>query len=176
MRVRSSSEHDQPRPAKGSSPTRSEGASGRVGLALAVLIAGIAGVWSGLAADVAQAQDTAGGITSVEVSDEGRQVYEQICQACHMPDAKGGGGAGAVIPALAGNPKLADKDYPITLLLKGRGGMPWFTDMLTPEQMAAVINYVRGHFNTYTDTVTAADIKRVSSGPPPVRDCNTCGT
>jgi mono/diheme cytochrome c family protein len=53
---------------------------------------------------------------------EGKQVYEEICQACHMADAKGGGGAGAVIPALAGNAKLADKDYPITLLLKGRGG------------------------------------------------------
>jgi len=121
------------------------------------------------------AQDTSGGQASVQVAQEGRQVYEEICQACHMADARGGGGAGAGVPALAGNPRLADKDYPITLLLKGRGGMPWMTDLLTPEQMAAVINYVRSHFNAYADTVTVADIRRVSSAPPPVRECNTCG-
>lgn len=124
----------------------------------------------------ATAQDTAGGTTNVQISAEGKQVYEEICQACHMADAKGGGGAGAVIPALAGNPKLADKDYPITLLLKGRGGMPWFTEILTPEQMAAVVNYVRGHFNDYHDIVTVADVKRVATGPAPKRDClNACG-
>jgi mono/diheme cytochrome c family protein len=109
-----------------------------------------------------QAQDSAGGTSSVKVSDEGQQVYEEICQACHMADAKGGGGAGAAIPALAGNSKLADKDYPITMLLKGRGGMPWFTEMLSPAQMAAVITYVRGHFNGYSDPVTVEDIERVS--------------
>jgi mono/diheme cytochrome c family protein len=133
-------------------------------------VAGIA-----LAAAVAvRAQDIAGGTTSVHVSEEGKQVYEQICQACHMADAKGSGnnGAGAMIPALAGNPKLANKDYPITLLLKGRGGMPWFTDILTQEQMAAVITYVRGHFNNYPDPVTAADVKRIASSPAPVVDCN----
>ncbi|WJS99893.1 c-type cytochrome [Novosphingobium humi] len=124
----------------------------------------------------AGAQDTAGGTTNVQISTEGRQVYEEICQACHMADAKGGGGAGAAIPALAGNPKLADKDYAITLLLKGRGGMPWFTEILTPEQMAAVVNYVRGHFNDYHDIVTVADVKRVATGPAPKRDClNACG-
>lgn len=128
-----------------------------------------------VAAVAARAQDTPGGVTTVQVSDEGREVYEQICQACHMADARGGGGAGAAIPALADNPKLADKDYPIMLLLKGRGGMPWFTDMLTPEQMAAVLTYVRGHFNAYPDPVTVADITRVSTVPPPVRECDTCG-
>jgi mono/diheme cytochrome c family protein len=129
-----------------------------------------------VAAVVVKAQDSAGGTTSVHVSEEGKQVYEQICQACHMADAKGSGsgGAGAVIPALAGNPKLANKDYPITLLLKGRGGMPWFTDILTEGQMAAVITYVRGHFNNYPDPVTTADVKRVASSPAPVVDCN-CG-
>lgn len=120
-----------------------------------------------------RAQDApGGGPTAVEVSAEGREVYEQICQACHMADAKGGGGAGAMIPALAGNPRLADKDYPIVILLKGRGGMPWFSDILTPEQMAAVLTYVRGHFNTYADPVTVADIERVNAASPPVPDCN----
>ncbi len=123
----------------------------------------------------ARAQDSAGGSSSVKVADEGRQVYEQICQACHMADAKGGAGAGANIPALANNPKLADKDYPLTLLLRGRGGMPWFTDMLSPEQMAAVATYVRSHFNNYPDPVSVEDVKRVGAARPgPVPDCTTC--
>jgi mono/diheme cytochrome c family protein len=108
------------------------------------------------------------------VSSEGRELYEQICQACHMADARGGGQAGAMIPALAGNPRLADKDYPSIILLKGRGGMPWFTDMLTRPQIAAVLNYVRGHFNDYHDEVTVADLDRISTANPPVPDCN-CG-
>jgi len=120
-----------------------------------------------LSADVPLlAQDAPGGLTSVQVSAQGKQVYEEICQACHMADAKGGGGAGAAIPALANNPKLADKDYPITMLLKGRGGMPGLTDLLSREQMAAVVTYVRSHFNNYPDPVTVADIDRVATTPP----------
>ena len=121
------------------------------------------------------AQDRASnGASSVEVSDEGKELYEQICQACHMADAKGGGQAGAMIPALAGNPRLVNKDYPSIILLKGRGGMPWFTDILTRPQIAAVLNYVRGHFNDYHDEVTVADLDRISTANPPVPDCN-CG-
>lgn len=121
------------------------------------------------------AQDRASnGASSVEVSDEGKELYEQICQACHMADAKGGGQTGAMIPALAGNPRLADKDYPSIILLKGRGGMPWFTDILTRPQIASVLNYVRGHFNDYHDEVTVADLDRISTANPPVPDCN-CG-
>lgn len=121
----------------------------------------------------ASAQDVpGGGPSNVQVSNEGKQVYEQICQACHLADAKGGGGAGAMIPALANNPRLKDPNYGIVILLKGRGGMPWFTDMLTEAQMAAVLNYVRSHFNNYPDTVSEADVKKVAANPPPVPDCN----
>ena len=131
-------------------------------------------VLSSVGAGVASsAQDVpGGGPSAVAVADEGRAVYEQICQACHMADAKGGGGAGATIPALAGNPNLADPAYPISILLKGRGGMPWFTDMLTPAQMAAVITYVRSHFNDYPDPVTEADVQRLATGAGPSPDCS----
>lgn len=122
---------------------------------------------------VVKAQDApGGGPSNVQVSDEGRQVYEQICQACHMADAKGGGGAGASIPALANNPNLARPEFMIEILHKGRGGMPWFTDMLNPAQMAAVITYVRSHFNNYPDPVTEADVKRFAAGPDKKPDCN----
>jgi len=139
------------------------------GLTLAVVCAAL-----GVA--TSRAQDQPGSSpTSVAVSAEGKDVYETICQACHMADAKGGGGAGAAIPALANNPNLAKKDFVVEILLKGRGGMPWFNDMLTPGQMAAVSTYVRSHFNSYTDPVTEADVKRVAAGgQAAARDCATC--
>lgn len=119
------------------------------------------------AAVAGRAQDAPGGTSSVRVSEEGQKVYEQICQSCHMADAKGGGGAGAGIPALAGNPRLASKDYTATLVYHGRGGMPWFNEMLTPEQIAAVSTYVRSHFNDYPEQVTVADVRRIAETPAP---------
>lgn len=115
-------------------------------------------------ATIAVAQDQPGGGPSkVEIPKKGKQVYEQICQACHMADAKGGDAAGAKIPALAGNANLADPNFMINILLKGQGGMPWFTDILTPAQMAAVITYVRSHFNSYGDAVTEEQVKALAA-------------
>jgi mono/diheme cytochrome c family protein len=122
-----------------------------------------------------RAQDASGGGGGSQVSNEGKEVYESICQACHMADAKGASGAGATIPALAGNANLADKDFIASILLKGRGGMPWFSDMLTNKQMAAVATYVRGHFNAYPDPVTEADLARLAATiKASPRDCATC--
>lgn len=110
-----------------------------------------------------KAQDSpGGGPHEAQISDEGKQIYEQICQACHMADAKGGGGAGASIPALADNKNLADPKFGINILLNGRGGMPWFGDMLTPAQMASVLTYIRGHFNDYKDPVTESEVKALA--------------
>jgi mono/diheme cytochrome c family protein len=94
----------------------------------------------------------------------GEQVYNQVCQACHMADAKGGTGA-ATIPALAKNPKLAEPGYPIGMILQGRGAMPPLTDLLNPAQIAAVVTYVCTHFgNSYKKPVTEADVK-LMTGP-----------
>ena len=82
-----------------------------------------------------------------------------------MADGKGGVGAGSV-PALASNPKLKIPAYPIMMVLKGRGAMPWFSDTLSPAQTAAVITYIRTHMgNDYAQPVTEADVTRMA-GPP----------
>lgn len=89
----------------------------------------------------------------------GEQIFQHICQGCHMPDAKGAVGAGHY-PALANNPKLAARAYPVAMVMGGRGGMPPFGMLLTDAQVADVVNYVRTHFgNHYTDALTAEDVK-----------------
>jgi mono/diheme cytochrome c family protein len=108
--------------------------------------------------------DSAGSATSkVAAPVTGEQVYTQVCQACHMADAKGGSGA-ANIPALASNPRLSVAGYPITMILKGRGAMPSLTDMLSPAQIANVTGYIRTHFgNSYPAPVTAEEVARLSA-------------
>ncbi|MDB5734999.1 MAG: cytochrome c class [Alphaproteobacteria bacterium] len=91
----------------------------------------------------------------------GEQVYVQVCQGCHMADAKGGVGAGR-IPALAKNSNLEDPSYPVSMIVQGRGAMPPLTDLLNPAQIAAVATYVRTHFgNNYKKPVKEADVKAI---------------
>jgi mono/diheme cytochrome c family protein len=95
----------------------------------------------------------------------GAEVYTMVCQSCHMPGGVGAKGAGA-IPALANNPKLKVAAYPIVMVAKGRGGMPWFNDTLTAQQMADVVTYIRTNFgNAYAEPVTAADVARLAPKP-----------
>ncbi|MDX3901631.1 MAG: cytochrome c [Sphingobium sp.] len=115
---------------------------------------------AGLAAGPALA-DSPGGRTAKLALPDGAQVYKQICAACHMANATGSGGG--TVPALARNKKLANADYPIKVVMKGQGAMPWFSELLTPAQVAAVVGYIRTNFgNAYPQPVTEADVKRVA--------------
>jgi mono/diheme cytochrome c family protein len=76
-----------------------------------------------------------------------------------MPNAQGAVGAG-MYPALAKNPKLEVAGYPIAVVVNGQKAMPAFGPMLSDQQIADVINYVRTHFgNNYKDAVKPADVK-----------------
>jgi mono/diheme cytochrome c family protein len=83
-----------------------------------------------------------------------------------MPDARGARGAG-MYPALAANPKLASAAYPTLTVLQGRRGMPGFSDSLSDDQVAEVVNYVRSHFgNNFTDRVASGDVARLRAPLP----------
>jgi len=85
---------------------------------------------------------------------DGAALFQAICQGCHMPNAQGAIGAGAY-PALAHNERLAAAAYPLITVLKGRKGMPSLASYLSDAQVAAVVNYVRTHFdNAYPDLVS----------------------
>jgi mono/diheme cytochrome c family protein len=96
------------------------------------------------------------GYRFVEIT--GEELFANVCQGCHMPDAAGATGAGAY-PSLVANRNLEAAGYPILLVVNGRRGMPPFGDMMTDGQVAAVVNYLRTHFgNSYSDVVTARDV------------------
>lgn len=99
----------------------------------------------------------------------GEQIYEHICQGCHMADGKGATGAGRY-PALAGNPNLASAQFVAATILNGRKGMPafvmrpdlrgfeaWVYFGLEDTQVAGVVNYVRTHFGNHYDSKISAD-------------------
>jgi mono/diheme cytochrome c family protein len=91
----------------------------------------------------------------------GEELYANVCQACHMPDGKGATGAGTY-PSLAGDKALEAAGYPVFVVMNGQHGMPPVGIMMSDDQVAAVVNYVRTHFgNDYRDTVTAENVKAV---------------
>jgi mono/diheme cytochrome c family protein len=101
---------------------------------------------------------------------DGAEVYAQICQGCHMPDAQGAQGAGNY-PAFANNPAMASSHYLAITILNGRRNMPAFARdpardsffeavWLSDEQIANVINHIRSHFsNDYPDPITPAEVR-----------------
>ena len=91
----------------------------------------------------------------------GEAIYSNACQACHMSNGAGAVGAGRY-PALARNANLGTSGYVVDVVLHGYKAMPAMGRLMTDDQVAAVVNYVRTHFgNTYTDAVTASDVKNV---------------
>jgi mono/diheme cytochrome c family protein len=107
----------------------------------------------------------------------GAQIYDHICQGCHMSDAQGATGAGTY-PKLAANKKFVSWEFVALTVINGRNGMPPFgqpanqessrATHLTDAQIADVVNYVRSHFdNKFKTNVTA---NQVAALPHPVAE------
>lgn len=91
---------------------------------------------------------------------DGKTIYQHVCQSCHMADARGARLSPAAYPALAGNAKLAAKAYPAVMVINGLGAMPAFGSLLTDEQIASLVNYLRADFgNAYTDPLVASEVR-----------------
>ena len=125
---------------------------------LALLLLAALATLEQLAAQVSP-QRLSPGFTFSEQS--GEALYANACQACHMPDGKGATGAGTY-PSLTGDKALEVAGYPVFIVVNGQHGMPPVGIMMSDDQVAAVVNYVRTHFgNDYRDTVTAENVKAV---------------
>lgn len=80
------------------------------------------------------------GCVEVPPDASGAEVYAISCARCHGPALDGGTG-----PALGPGSLAADKsdESLITSVTNGRGRMPSFSNQLTPDQIAAVVEYMR---------------------------------
>ena len=133
---------------------RRVGPKGTAGLAMLLALSAAA-----FAQDNATTRRTfSSGFRFVEMT--GEELFANVCQGCHMPDATGATGAGTY-PSLVANRNLDASGYAVHLVVNGRRGMPAFGDMMTDGQIAAVVNYLRTHFgNSYKDAVTTAEVKQ----------------
>lgn len=97
---------------------------------------------------------------------EGKAKYEQICSACHRSD---GTGLPPMYPALRGSSIAVGKPIArhINLLLHGVPGsaMQGYKDVLTDEEIAAIVTYERNAWNNNTnDVVQPGDVQQLREG------------
>ena len=100
---------------------------------------------------------------------DGKKLYNDSCAGCHMTDGTGAQGAG-YYPPLANNTKMQSKYYIISTVINGLRGMPSFHSMMNDEQIAAITQYVHSDLNSFTDTVTAANVAQLRHEFPPGSD------
>jgi mono/diheme cytochrome c family protein len=99
--------------------------------------------------------------------DAGREVYQNLCQACHQPDGRG---QDRMAPSLIGSPlALAPATIPTRILLNGKEGpiglMPPIGSSITDEQIASVLTYIRrewGQEGTPVEPAIVRDVRAIA--------------
>jgi mono/diheme cytochrome c family protein len=104
-------------------------------------------------------------------SAQGAAIFASHCAGCHGPNGEGIPGA---FPPIKGDPVVTDADptaHIRTVLfgLHGKtingisytGAMPAWTDQLSDEEVAAVINHERTSWGNNAPTITAEEVARV---------------
>jgi mono/diheme cytochrome c family protein len=88
----------------------------------------------------------------------GQDEYLSTCARCHQAE---GSGFRDVYPPLAGNPivTLHDPNPTIEVVLEGRGGMPGFRDAADPDELAAIISYIRDAWGNDASPVEEGQIR-----------------
>jgi mono/diheme cytochrome c family protein/glucose/arabinose dehydrogenase len=95
--------------------------------------------------------------------DDGREVYRNVCQACHQPDGRGQEKLAASLIGSAMT--LGPADVPARILLNGKEGpiglMPPVGQVFTDAQIAAVLTYIRREWGQTGSAVDEATVKSV---------------
>ncbi len=91
----------------------------------------------------------------------GREIYRNICQACHQADGRG---QEKVAPPLVGSElALAAPAVPVRILLNGKEGaiglMPPIGSTLSDDQIASVLTFVRRNWDQTGSPVDPAVVK-----------------
>ncbi len=99
---------------------------------------------------------------SEELIAKGEKVYANNCASCHMED---GAGIAGTFPAIKGSAIVkGELKEQVNLMLKGKGMMPAFGQMLSAVDFAAVSTFIRnGLGNSVGDSVQPSEIKILQS-------------
>lgn len=97
---------------------------------------------------------------------DGLQLYSETCSACHQPSGEGIVGA---FPALAGSQIVndADPNILIQIILSGYdarpefGAMPGFADLLSDEEIVAIVNHERSSWGNKAPPVTPEQVSEI---------------
>ncbi len=95
--------------------------------------------------------------------EQGREVYNNLCVACHQPD---GQGREKVAPSLVNSRYVqADPGVSARIVLAGKEGpvglMPPLGASLSDDQIAAVLTYIRREWGHTSSAVAPADVKEI---------------
>jgi len=95
--------------------------------------------------------------------DAGREVYQNLCAACHQPNGRG---LERVAPPLVGSElALSPPGVPIRILLNGKEGsvglMPPLGFTLTDDQIAAALTYIRHEWGQNASAIDPAEVAKV---------------
>lgn len=103
----------------------------------------------------------------------GEAIYQARCASCHQP---GGTGVAGAFPPLAGSPWVkGDGETMTRIVLFGaqgpmqvgsatyQGQMPRFADVLSDDELAAVLSYARSSWQNSAAAVDATSVARIRS-------------
>jgi mono/diheme cytochrome c family protein len=124
----------------------------------------------------ASSQPAAGGIQgSAATLSTGRSIYQRYCAACHRSDGKG---MPPAYPPLAGNPSIEMElsVNPLRMVLNGGYppqttddprpyGMPPFAQVLSDDEVAAVVTYIRISWGNHGAGVTRREANAMRAAP-----------
>jgi mono/diheme cytochrome c family protein/glucose/arabinose dehydrogenase len=93
----------------------------------------------------------------------GQEIYKNMCVACHQPDGRG---QEKLAPSLIDSPlALARPEIPVRILLHGKEGptglMPPVGSVLSDEQIAAVLTYIRREWGQAGTPIDAGLVNNV---------------
>jgi mono/diheme cytochrome c family protein len=110
-------------------------------------------------------------LTRPAATDSGARVYTAYCMHCHGVDGRG---FAPMLAPLAGNPNVLEKDPSslINVTLNGTGDlvlngvpapypMPRYAPVLSDQQVADVLTFIRGAWNNNTAAVPTEDVAKM---------------
>lgn len=119
-------------------------------------------------------------LLGMDFSTPGAQVYYEYCSNCHVTS---GAGYYPYQPPLAGNPVVFDSDPSslINITLNGSlrviaeegpdvNDMPYFRQLLTDQQIADVVTYIRNSWGNSAPAVSADQVSELRAATDPTRN------